>query len=133
MTRFIDTNIFIYATSAHPEFGSISREILFRVEKGESAVTSSIVLCELAWVLEARGKQSQINNLFELITSYDSVKILDTTLDDLIVASLYITKYGIDFDDAVNLSIMEREGINEVYSNDKKHLGKIPSINLVFQ
>jgi predicted nucleic acid-binding protein len=131
--RFVDTNIFIYATSAHPEFGSVSREILQRIENGESAVTSVLVLCELAWVLEARGKQAQINDLYEIVLSYDSLKVLDITLDDLMVASTYVIKHGIDFNDAVNLSIMERENVSEVYSNDKKHFGKITSMTLVFE
>ncbi len=40
--------------------------------------------------------------------------------------------YGIDFNDAVNVSIMSKAGVNQVYSNDKKHLGKIKFLTLVF-
>lgn len=133
MTRFIDTNIFIYAISSHPEFGSKAREILKRVEEGETASTSFIVLCEIAWVMETRGYQSRIQEIYELILSYRNLSIIEASTDDLVVASVYVNKHNIDFNDAVNLSIMRREGINEIYSNDKKHLGKIPEIEIFFE
>ena len=41
--------------------------------------------------------------------------------------------YQIDFNDGVNIAIMERNGVREVYSNDKKHLGKVDFINVVFE
>jgi predicted nucleic acid-binding protein len=56
MTRFVDTNIFIYALTAHPIFGKTAKNILERIEKGEAAITSTLVLCEIAWVLEAMGR-----------------------------------------------------------------------------
>ncbi|MCW4012164.1 MAG: type II toxin-antitoxin system VapC family toxin [Candidatus Bathyarchaeota archaeon] len=133
MTRFIDTNIFLYAMSSHPEFVSTARSILKRVEKGEPASTSIMVLSEIAWVFEARGQQSRIQEAYELILSYENLSILEATTDDLIVASVYVNKHNIDFNDAVNLSIMKREGINEIYSNDKKHLGNIPEIMIFFE
>ena len=43
--RFIDTNIFIYVAKNHPQFGETSATILERVEAGEKAVTSTLVLC----------------------------------------------------------------------------------------
>ena len=51
--RFVDTNIFIYTLTGHPVFGKTAKCILERIEKGEEAATSSLVLCEVAWVLEA--------------------------------------------------------------------------------
>ena len=60
MKRFVDTNIFIYSATNHPQFGKTAKQILERIEKGEETVTSTLVLCEVAWVLEAMGKQSSI-------------------------------------------------------------------------
>jgi predicted nucleic acid-binding protein len=42
--RFIDTNVFIYAVTAHPRFGEVAKRILERVEAGEAAITSTLVL-----------------------------------------------------------------------------------------
>lgn len=50
MARFVDTNIFIYALMAHPIFGKTAKKILERIEKGEPAITSTLVMCEVAWV-----------------------------------------------------------------------------------
>jgi len=41
--------------------------------------------------------------------------------------------YRLDFNDGVNIAIMERMGITEAYSNDEKHLGRVDFIRLVFE
>lgn len=48
--RFVDTNVFVYALTAHPTFGQASKRILERIENGEEAATSTLVLLEIAWV-----------------------------------------------------------------------------------
>ena len=50
MKRFIDANVFIYSITAHPRFGKIAKNILERIQDGEAALTSTLVLCEVAWV-----------------------------------------------------------------------------------
>ena len=52
---------------------------------------------------------------------------------DLLVGANNMLIYQIDFNDGVNIAIMERNGVREVYSNDKKHLGKVDFINVVFE
>ena len=133
MKRFIDTNIFIYSVTKHPRFGKIARKILTRLERGEECITSTIVLCEIAWVLEAMGKQSYVKPTLEKILSYDDLSVLAFDSDDLLVGSNNMITYGIDFNDAVNVSVMSKVGTNQVYSNDKKHLGKIKFLTLVFE
>jgi predicted nucleic acid-binding protein len=39
---------------------------------------------------------------------------------------------NLDFNDGVNLALMMRLGVTEVYSNDQKHLGKVDFLKLVF-
>jgi predicted nucleic acid-binding protein len=58
--RFVDTNIFVYSITNHPRFGKVAKSILERIEAGETTITSSLVLCEVSWVLEAMGRQSSI-------------------------------------------------------------------------
>lgn len=133
MTRFIDTNVFIYTITAHPHFGSIARSILERVEKGEGAATSTLVLCEVAWVLEAMGRQGDIKPILEKIMSYRTLEILDYGEDDLLVGANNMVSENLDFNDGVNLALMMRAGICEVYYNDRKHLGRLDFLKLVFQ
>lgn len=133
MTGFLDTNIFIYAASNHPELGEASRRILRRVEEGEKALTSTLVLCEVAWVLEARGAQGDIRSVLEKMLSYRSMRVVPVEADDLLVGATYMAQYGLDFNDAVNLAIMERCRVMKVYTNDKRHFGRLEHVDAVFE
>ena len=132
MTRFVDTNVFIYVLTAHPQFGKKAKNILERIEKGESAITSTLVLCEVAWVLEAMGKQGNIKPTLEKILSYKSLTVVDFNGDDLLMGANNMVAESIDFNDGVNLALMSRLGVSEVYSNDQKHLGKLKFLKLIF-
>ena len=132
MTRFIDTNVFIYALTAHPRFGKISMNILERIENGEPAVTSTLVLCEIAWVLEAMGNQGAIKPTLAKILSYEHLDVVDFNEDDLLIGANNMTAENLDFNDGVNLALMTRLGICEVYSNDQRHFGKLKFLNLIF-
>jgi predicted nucleic acid-binding protein len=133
VSRFLDTNIFVYTLTAHPRFGKISKDILERIEKGERAVTSTLVLCEVAWVLEAMGRQGDIKPTLEEIMSYRTLEVVACTQDDLLVGASNMATENIDFNDGVNLALMMRLGIYEVYSNDQKHLGKLDYLKLIFK
>jgi predicted nucleic acid-binding protein len=131
--RFLDTNIFIYVATNHPRFGETSTTILQRVESGEEAATSTLVLCEVAWVLEAMGRQGDIKDTLEKVLSYSSLEVISFDSDDLIVGSNLMAAHRVGFNDAVNLAIMERLGIHEIYSNDERHLGRLGFIRTVFE
>lgn len=132
MTRFVDTNVFVYALTAHPRFGEISKRILERIERGEAALTSTLVLCEVAWVLEAMGRQGDIKPTLEKILSYSSLEVVEVGGDDLLMGAYNMSAQGVDFNDGVNVALMMRLGVSEVYSNDNRHLGKLDFLKLVF-
>ncbi|MCW3995486.1 MAG: type II toxin-antitoxin system VapC family toxin [Candidatus Bathyarchaeota archaeon] len=133
MRRFVDTNIFIYSIIDHPIFVTTAENILRRIEDGEQALTSTLVQCELAWVLEAMGRQGDIKPALEKIMSYGSLEVVEVSSDDLLVGAFNMAVEKVDFNDGVNLAVMRRLGINEVYSNDRKHLGKIEDLKLIFR
>ena len=133
MTRFVDTNVFIYAATDHPGFGETARSILEGIEAGEAAVTSTLVLCEVAWVLEAMGRQGDIKPTLEKILSYGALELVSFDEDDLLVGANNMAVYHIDFNDGVNAAVMDRMDVTEVYSNDTKHLGKIDFLRLFFE
>lgn len=133
MKRFVDTNVFVYALTGHPKFGEAAKSILERIEAGEKAITSTLVLCEIAWFLEAMGRRSEIKPALEKILSYATLEVIEFNEDDLIVGANNMQIYHVDFNDGVNAAIMERYGINEVYSNDKKHLGKVDFLRIIFE
>ncbi len=130
--KFVDTNIFVYAITSHPKFGETAKSILEKIERGEKALTSLLVLLEVSWVLEAMGKQGYIKSTLDKISSYNSLEVEEVSLEDLQVGATLMAQHEIDINDGINLAIMEREGIKEVYSNDKKHFGKIKGLELTF-
>jgi len=131
--RFVDTNIFIYAITAHPRFGETARRILERVEADEAAATSTLVLCEVAWVLEAMGRQGDVKSTLEKILSYKSLKVVGFDEADILMGANNMVAHNTDFNDGLNIAIMLRTGICEVYSNDYKHLGRLDFLRLVFE
>ena len=133
MKRFVDTNVFVYTITAHPRFGKIAKKILERIEEGEAALTSTLVLCEVAWVLEAMGRQGDIKPTLEKLMSYQTLDVIDFNEDDLLIGADIMSTEQIDFNDGVNLALMMRLGILEVYSNDQKHLGKLGFLKLIFE
>ena len=133
MKRFVDTNVFIYSVTGHPRFGEKAKRILKRLERGEEAVTSTLVLCEVSWVLEAMGRQGDIKSTLEKILSFKSLEVVGFDADDLLVGANNMELYGVDFNDGLNVAVMTRIGVSEVYSNDLKHLGKMDFLRLIFE
>lgn len=78
------------------------------------------------------GKQGSIKPTLEKIMSYKTLKIVGFSGDDLLVGANNISTENLDFNDGVNLALMMRLGVSEIYSNDRKHFGKIDFIKLVF-
>jgi predicted nucleic acid-binding protein len=130
--RFVDANIFIYAFTGHSLFGKTAKTILERIENGEDAVTSTLVLCEVSWVLEAMGRQGSIMPTLEKLMSYKNLKVISFNGDDLLVGANNMSTENLDFNDGVNLALMMRLGINEVYSNDQKHFSRVDFLKLIF-
>jgi len=133
MKRFVDTNVFIYSVTSHPRFGEDAKRILERIEDGEEAVTSTLVLCEVSWGLEAMGRQGDIKSTLEKILSFKSLEVVGFDVDDLLVGASNMELYSVDFNDGLNVAVMIRIGVSEVYSNDVKHLGKIDFLKLIFE
>ena len=131
--RFVDSNIFMYVATTHPLFGAVATRILKRIEGGEEAVTSTLTLCEVAWVFEAMGKQGDIKPTLEKILSYSTLHIEPFDTDDLVVGANLMVTHRLDFNDAVNVAIMERLGVDEAYTNDEKHLGRLGFIRVIFE
>ncbi len=133
MKRFVDTNIFIYSATNHPQFGETARQILERIEQGERTVTSTLVLCEIVWVLEAMGKQNDVKPTLEKILSYKNLEVIGFDQDDLLLGANNMRLHGVDFNDGINIAIMTRIGACEAYSNDPKHLGKVDFLKVIFE
>ncbi len=134
MTRFIDSNIFIYVLTKDPQHYEKARAILERIEKGEEAVTSTLVLEEIFVFLEGRKASQKIPKVFDSIRSYSTLRIEPYFIEDMTsaISLLKSLEFKIDWDDAIIATSMERIRLDEICSNDT-HFDIIPHIKRVFQ
>ena len=130
--KFVETNVFIYVVTAHPDFGDVAKEILTRIEKGEQAVTSTLVIAEVSAWLEYHKMKDKIATFFEALESYPSLTKIETTYDDMLKAGKLADRYRLEFFDGVYLSQMLKIGVTEIYSNDRG-FDRVPEVKRVFE
>lgn len=130
--RFLETNIFLYVITAHPHFGSVAKTILQRIEEGEEAATSSLVVAEVCAWLEYHKLDDKIDLLFKILRSYPTLTVYETTYEDEVRAKDLQSHYPkLEFFDLVYLAQMYRLKISEIYSNDKG-FDKVKNIKRLF-
>lgn len=131
--RFVETNIFLYVITAHPEFGAVARRILERIGSGEEAATSSLVIAEVCAWLEYHKKKNDVSTFLSAVDSYPSLQKLDTTYaDEQRAKELERSHPRLQFFDRVYLAQMERLKLTEIYSNDRAY-GRVKGIKRIFQ
>jgi len=134
LTRFIDSNIFIYHIDRNPVFGETSQKILQRVERGEETITSTLVLEKVFIHVEQEYSAQDIPTVLHSILSYVNLRIIPYAVEDMLRA-VEISKdadFTVDWDNAIITVVMERLGVREVYSNDH-HFDRFPSVKRVFE
>lgn len=133
--RFIDSNVFIYHLAGDPEWGNISYKILKRIEEGEEAVTSTLVISQVCGYLRWRRRPDVIPKFIGFIKSLPNLIKLDTLFIDFINADELCARYNLEWrlwDDLVIASQMARLSIGEIYSNDSD-FDRIPYIKRIFK
>ena len=130
--RFVETNIFLYVITAHPDLGLTAKEILQRIELGERAMTSSLVVAEVCAWLEYHGMKDKIEAFFKALESYPTLKKCETTYEDELKAEELKSRYPhLEFFDRVYLAQMLRLKLTEIYSNDRG-FDKVSEIKRIF-
>ena len=118
--RFVDANVFIYQITQSPQKDyEISEQILQRIEKGEEAATSLPIIQEVIKWLEYNEHKKEIGDFLLFINSYLSMNKLSAEWDSFLRSIGDMDKKQIGFVDSLTLQLMKRNGIHEIYSNDK--------------
>jgi len=135
--RFVDATIFIkwgqatLSEALRDEEISLCGYILSLIRDGEEAVTSSLVKDEsLIWF--SRYKASRLGNFIRSLTALTKIKIVHSTLEDELEATNLYGRFPLGISDLINLSIMKRYGVNEVYSTDRG-FDQVPSVRRIFK
>ena len=130
--RFVDSNVFIYVLDRHPRFLKTAEEILTRIENGEEAATSTLTIEEVCVYLLKNRRRYEIPAFVEALRAYGSLLKRPYMFEDIIAAKEMLRAYRIDWNDLVIVAQMQREGVNEIYSNDAD-LDIVPGIKRVFE
>jgi predicted nucleic acid-binding protein len=131
--RFVDADVFIYVLMKSPKKDyEISRGILMRIEDGEEAATSLAVLQEVVDWLEYNNRKKEVRSFLTAVNSYLTMSKLLVKWESFFVALDDVEKYGADFVDALTLQTMLKNGIDEIYSNDKD-FDRVPGIKRVWE
>lgn len=130
-TCFVDTNLFIrYLTNDDPAKAERVERLLKEAAAGKvRLVTAEMVIAEVVWVLESSYglKCAEVAPLIRAILATSGLDVLNAPL---VARSLehYETK-NIDFIDGYIAAVMEKQGITELYSFDRKHISRIQAIS----
>lgn len=135
--RFVDSTIFIkwsqatIAEAQQDEKISLCGYVLAKIRNGEEALTSSLVKDEvLIWL--SRYKASRLSDFIRSFTALTHLKIVNPTFEDELESTMTHGQYPLGISDLINLSIMKRYGIHEIYSMDKGFDG-IPDVKRMLE
>ncbi|MEM3880680.1 MAG: type II toxin-antitoxin system VapC family toxin [Candidatus Bathyarchaeia archaeon] len=131
--RFVDANVFIYVLVKSPkEDYEIAKKILKRIEGGEEVATSLAVIQEIVGWLEYNNREKEVKSFLTAVNSYLTMNKLAITWEDFLAALDNVDKFRVDFVDALTLRVMQKNKINEVYSNDKD-FDRVPWVKRIWE
>ena len=128
---FVDTNLVIrYLTNDDPILADRVEQLLDDAAVGSvQLVTTELVMAESVWVLESsyRLTHAQIAPLIRGILATPGMDVIN---GDLVGKALVMYELqNVDFVDAYIAALMEKQGIKDIYSYDRKHLSRVKTIN----
>lgn len=114
---YIDANIFIFAQINTGREGEFARTILERISRGEQAITSTLTMDEVLWVLR-RYEVEDMRGILEDIYGLSGLKIV--SVDPLVPlkALEFIERYDLKPRDSFHLAVMESHGTKNIVSTD---------------
>jgi len=116
---FIDSNVFFYAKIFDREYGDACAGVLGKIEKGElEAVTSTLVVVELANVLRKYGLSDEVKDVVDAVFSLD-MRVFEVDSIDVRTAASVFDKFKISPYDCVHAAVMKKAGIFEIISADR--------------
>ncbi len=119
----IDTNLLVrYLTQDDPEKAEAVETLLDKAGSGEvSILLPSIVIAELVWVLESFYKleAAAISELVESVLNTPGLEVNEKEI--LFTICRTYREKKIDFIDAWIMEFAKKNGIDTIYSFDKKH------------
>ncbi|MHA1710287.1 MAG: PIN domain-containing protein [Candidatus Baldrarchaeia archaeon] len=92
--------------------------MLFKISRYERALTTTLVKDEvLIWL--SRHRASALAKFLNSVRMMPNLEIVVPTMEDEKFAVENFGKYSLGISDLINLGVMKRLGVNEIYTTDK--------------
>ena len=129
---FLDTNILIrYLTQDDPEKTHACLALLQRIQAGEEATTSEVVIAEVAFVLSSPRQyklaHADVSARLRPVLLLRGLKVPNKRRV-LRALDLYATYPQLDFEDCLTVAQIEQQGITTLMSYDRG-FDRVPGIN----
>ncbi|MBI4141834.1 type II toxin-antitoxin system VapC family toxin [Candidatus Woesearchaeota archaeon] len=115
---YLDANFFILANFSQDKRGTNARNVLKEIIKCKKAVTSSLALDEVMWVLFKNNKKEEIRSVIEEIYSVKNLEVKEVSSTIPLRAVSFIEIEGLKPRDAFHTAVMEQFGVTEIVSDD---------------
>jgi len=117
---YLDANFFIFALLDNTERGIAARRIQKTIVEGkERAITSSLALDEIMWVLLRNKKQNLLRVAVEGIYLMPNLDIVSVSSTAPLMALDFLEKYDLKPRDALHIAVMRENKVEKIVSDDK--------------
>lgn len=116
---FIDSNVFFYAKMLDRKYGDACAKVLDKIVRGElEAVTSTLVVIELANALRKYGLSDEVKDVVNAVFSLD-IGVFEVDSFDVRTAAGIFNEFRISPYDCVHAAVMRKARIVDIISADK--------------
>ena len=129
---FADTNLFLrYLTNDVPEQADVVERLLRRAASGEvTLVINSMVIAEIVWTLESFYglPRDKVGDDIMAIMNTPCLEVADQ--DILLQAVSWYAEKNVDFIDAYSAAWLLAQGMEAIYTFDRKHFERLDRIRI---
>ncbi len=128
---YLDSNVFVYASTSIEKEGNAARLILKKIKNGEvEGATSILTVDEILWALQKMiGKESAHSITTEILV-FPNLTLVDATKGIVADALKLYLQEKADPRDAIHLATMNFKSINKIVTEDE-HFEKFNNIKRV--
>jgi len=132
-SAFADTNLFLrYLTNDIPEQAQAFEQLLIKAGQGEMRlVTNSLVIAEIVWTLESFYQLSPADTQSKILAILNTSGLEVAEADLLLQAITWHVEKNVAFIDAYNAAWMVSQGLRQIYTHDRKHLGRFDKLTVI--
>jgi len=115
---YLDANFFVFMNALAEKQGKRARRILAEIMSGRRAVTSSLALDEVMWVIRKAGRNNELREVVEEIYAIPNLEVKEASPLVPLKAVRIIEEYNLKPRDAIHLAVMKEYGVSEIVTDD---------------